>query len=870
MDTPKYSATIIVGGSGQSTQFSGAFPKPTGNDTDVIITRQSGELELTFVDSVGADFNITGLAGMDAFVVPFNSDITPVSLGAGVITGTNVYTVTWAKDTIPDSFATFSQDRQGAIVLYVELDETGDDYFQTFTRFNVNDGDFKGDAQTLPLLVFDYTWDTANSADWVKFDQGTPTNLTDAVTTLAQAGKTDWGIVINQTLITDPASPTNGDTYVIAGTGGLWSSYAINDIVRWNDTVWTNKTPIDGDEVYDAALGVRYRYNGAAWQSIVISLTNQDQLIYVSKVGNDSNNGFNIEASKLTIGSAITAAIALSPLESNQITIQIVDSGDYQGDITIPEWVHIFAPNAEIDGRTTISNNCVLTARRLQNTLASTQCIRKTDGGGLSLVTATLMIVASNQEGVRCFGGQIGLNIGTMAIDDGAGMVAQNGSRIVFDVQYVSMTNGSNLLQTNLAGITSNSLYGQCLRVEDDNTSTFLVADAVGDMIDVTAGSVAVLELYDLGTDTILNLYANTTTGTRTDGTNSQANVMDLSGVSNLQGDLTIEGTLTNTAVTANTAKVTNATHTGDVTGSGALTLASVAITGQSTVTADGADFLLISDTGDSGNLKKVLVSDIGGGGAGIAANWTFDTSTTASDPGAAGFRYNNATPASVTAVYVNVASNNTADFEVFISSLGSGDTIYIQQLDDDANFIVFNVTSSVDNTGWYTINGTIADSGTLPGNASNVGVNFGYTGAGAGASVTSVFGRTGAVVAVSGDYDASEITDLQKDVAAGNDNDQTGTAYTYVLTDQENTTVWMNNAAANEATVPTNASVAFPTGTKIGTMMEGAGVTTITGDTGVTVNGVSGGSVVINNRYQGATLTKRGTDTWIISGDVT
>lgn len=56
-------------------------------------------------------------------------------------------------------------------------------------------------------------------------------------------------------------------------------------------------------------------------------------------------------------------------------------------------------------------------------------------------------------------------------------------------------------------------------------------------------------------------------------------------------------------------------THTGDVTGDTALTLESVAITGQTTVTGVSGDFVLISDTSDSGNLKKVDVVDFLGGG---------------------------------------------------------------------------------------------------------------------------------------------------------------------------------------------------------------------------------------------------------------
>lgn len=121
------------------------------------------------------------------------------------------------------------------------------------------------------------------------------------------------------------------------------------------------------------------------------------------------------------------------------------------------------------------------------------------------------------------------------------------------------------------------------------------------------------------------------------------------------------------------------------------------------------------------------------------------------------------------------------------------------------------------------------------------------------------------------GVYDSRHIvySDLIKAMTAGIDNNQTGTAYTLALADSINTTVWMNNAAANVVTIPANAAVAYPVGTKIAIIMEGAGATSITGDTGVTVNGTSAGSVVINNQYQGASLTKRDTDVWIVNGDI-
>jgi hypothetical protein len=96
--------------------------------------------------------------------------------------------------------------------------------------------------------------------------------------------------------------------------------------------------------------------------------------------------------------------------------------------------------------------------------------------------------------------------------------------------------------------------------------------------------------------------------------------------------------------------------------------------------------------------------------------------------------------------------------------------------------------------------------------------------------------------------------------------NTQTGTAYTLALTDAGDI-VEMNNAAANTLTIPANASVAFAIGDVISITQFGAGVTTVTGDTGVTVNGVSAGGATINSQYQGVSLYKRGTDEWITQG---
>jgi len=69
------------------------------------------------------------------------------------------------------------------------------------------------------------------------------------------------------------------------------------------------------------------------------------------------------------------------------------------------------------------------------------------------------------------------------------------------------------------------------------------------------------------------------------------------------------------TDIATNNAKVSNATHTGEVTGSGALTVDKTAITNKTLVTAASTDHVLVADSSDLDNLKKVLVSDLQGSG---------------------------------------------------------------------------------------------------------------------------------------------------------------------------------------------------------------------------------------------------------------
>jgi hypothetical protein len=102
--------------------------------------------------------------------------------------------------------------------------------------------------------------------------------------------------------------------------------------------------------------------------------------------------------------------------------------------------------------------------------------------------------------------------------------------------------------------------------------------------------------------------------------------------------------------------------------------------------------------------------------------------------------------------------------------------------------------------------------------------------------------------------------------------NAQTGTTYTAALTDQYQVLVTMSNAAANAFKIPTNASVAFATGTVITILNKGAGLCTISAVTPGTTTVLSAGAIPASPtlaQNKATSLMKIDTDTWYAVGAI-
>ena len=194
----------------------------------------------------------------------------------------------------------------------------------------------------------------------------------------------------------------------------------------------------------------------------------------------------------------------------------------------------------------------------------------------------------------------------------------------------------------------------------------------------------------------------------------------------------------------------------------------------------------------------------------------------------------------------------------------------------------------------WTSTNPTLAagewgyetDTGKVKiGNGSTAWSSLSYNGSGTVTSVVAGTGLTGGTITSSGTVaiDTAVTADLTTAQTLTNKtltapiinlslNAQTGTTYTFALTDNGKL-VTASNASAQTYSIPTNASVAFPVGAQINIIQIGAGQVTInavtSGTTTVASTGATSTAPKLRAQYSSATLIKASTDLWYVVGDI-
>lgn len=231
----------------------------------------------------------------------------------------------------------------------------------------------------------------------------------------------------------------------------------------------------------------------------------------------------------------------------------------------------------------------------------------------------------------------------------------------------------------------------------------------------------------------------------------------------------------------------------------------------------------------------------------------------------------NAATSALLTWGYIGGRFNSITTSNGTIS-LSASTTNYVVWKKSDGVVSVSTATTNWNNsTDYWRLFSVVTNSSTVTSytdeRSSSQGL-FGVGGGGGGGSGTVVSVVAGTGISVDNTDPANPVVSATGGGGASFSWSQQTASYTLVLADAE-TGVAMSVAGSNNLTVPPNSSVAFPVGTTIVVYQEGAGATTVVAGAGVTIRKRAAFTLLLAGQYAMATLVKRATDEWVLSGDL-
>jgi hypothetical protein len=272
------------------------------------------------------------------------------------------------------------------------------------------------------------------------------------------------------------------------------------------------------------------------------------QAIYVSKAGNDSNDGLNVDEPKLTISAAITAASS-----AGYGLVRVCDAGTYAEGITNIDGIDLYAPNATLDLGSSGDQLRLAEQRTVLKTITRTSggnsAVFNDASGGTSELYVERIVDAGAGVTVR--------NTFTTTLILHAGVIDVRGSGIaladftssghihawISDIYLRS--NGATGIQRSNAGLTVATV--QHILLKDAATGT-VALDCNAGTLDCNVLEIDCATAYDVASGATLNLFCNDITGTQTNA--GTTNLVALNSDSNLGGDLTcVDLTATNGVV---------------------------------------------------------------------------------------------------------------------------------------------------------------------------------------------------------------------------------------------------------------------------------------------------------------------------------
>jgi len=332
-------------------------------------------------------------------------------------------------------------------------------------------------------------------------------------------------------------SPADGNIYLtdLAGTdfgllqfGGITSSYPalkrVDDTLEVrlaDDSTYTNLRALDPVIAQDVAT-----------KNYVDGIFDADEVrtLYVGKHGNDGYDGQNISEALLTIGAAITAASALTPTAAAPVVIRIQDAGVYTETITIPQYVHVYAPNAKITdstasgigtGTVLIAGDSSATFREIEQTSATilSAAVFRTNTAGTGSVYAEKINLSNQTIGIfngSVTGGVLIAEVTQVYVDTGWGVgdasSAQGHTHINIEDIYIEGNSG-----TGISRFGAGSTVGRVDHIlEMGSPTTTLGLFCNAGSLDMTIDTIDMDTAWNIAAGGTLRLFSNHVAGTRT------------------------------------------------------------------------------------------------------------------------------------------------------------------------------------------------------------------------------------------------------------------------------------------------------------------------------------------------------------------
>lgn len=283
---------------------------------------------------------------------------------------------------------------------------------------------------------------------------------------------------------------------------------------------------------FDSTTGELIKDSGYSFSDFTEAWS-EENILYVSKSGDNSNDGSNESKAFLTISAAITKAISLTPASDNRIEIRVGDASSYTENLTIPSWVGVVGASCEIIGNHIVADNSLLRSYRLITN--SGVSVLKSAGTGTAKVVVERMNLTSTAVGIVCTAGSISYSGSEITLVNGIGVASVTTGQVDISVTRIYITGtgfGVSLLASGHVTITANEIVGT-----GAGTGIYITS---GGRVDANLANINTSVAYNVASGCTLNLVCSSLSGTKTNA--GTTNYVTTNNGANILGNISVSG----------------------------------------------------------------------------------------------------------------------------------------------------------------------------------------------------------------------------------------------------------------------------------------------------------------------------------------